>query len=325
MEKNEPQTVPKILARFAHLLGAEVKNRRVDIPEKFGSGYCAGFVFNEQIRMIISNYELKEDLMVYNPDINAARKAIFFKFRNIFPKAESAARRNHLTERPSVLIATSRIHTDDVISIHTNTATITIEVEAAYLKSLFDWSEKSLVLQSLLDNTQPLLFEELVFPALQHIVDELVAEPVDEPFELFFRRVKAEELICRLLMALEKREETQLYALNSRDLATLYNLKEQMLERLETPPVIAELAGRAHMSPTKLKRLFKQIFGTSLFRYYQQFRMQEAARLLKEEKLSVSEVGYRLGFTNLSHFSRVFTAQIGTKPKQFGRRVLSSR
>jgi AraC-like DNA-binding protein len=45
--------------------------------------------------------------------------------------------------------------------------------------------------------------------------------------------------------------------------------------------------------------------------------MKEAARLLREEKLSVSDVGYRLGFTNLSHFSRVFKEHIGMKPKQY--------
>jgi AraC-like DNA-binding protein len=39
--------------------------------------------------------------------------------------------------------------------------------------------------------------------------------------------------------------------------------------------------------------------------------------LLKEEKLSVSDAGYRLGFTNLSHFSRVFEEHIGIKPKKY--------
>jgi AraC-like DNA-binding protein len=79
------------------------------------------------------------------------------------------------------------------------------------------------------------------------------------------------------------------------------------------------LAVRAGMSPTKLKRLFKQIFGNSIFNYYQEFRMKEAARLLKEEKLSVSDVGYQLGFTNLSHFSKVFAVHIGMKPKQYSK------
>jgi AraC-like DNA-binding protein len=45
--------------------------------------------------------------------------------------------------------------------------------------------------------------------------------------------------------------------------------------------------------------------------------MQEAARLLRVRRLSVSEVGYALGFSNLSHFSRLFEQHIGLKPKKY--------
>ena len=319
MKKDKQHTVPNVLKRLAHLLGTEVKNSRLEIPAKFGKGYCTGFVFNEHIRMLISNYELNEDIALKNPDIDASRRILFFKFQNIFPKTETLQAEKQFGTMPSVLIATSRINTDDVISVHTNTATINIEVDANYLNGLFDSSEKSPVLQSLLENTQPLLFEQLIYPSLQKIVNEILTEPVDETFELFFRRIKAEELICRLLMELEKRDEKQLYALNAHDIQAIYQVKLQILEHLETPPVINELAVGANMSPTKLKRLFKQIFGNSIFSYYQEFRMKEAARLLKEEQLSVSDVGYQLGFTNLSHFSRVFNEHIGMKPKQYSR------
>jgi AraC-like DNA-binding protein len=319
MKNDKQQTEPNVLKSLALLLGTEVKNRRLEIPEKFGKGYCAGFVFNEHIRMLILNYELNENFVVKNPDINAPMRMILFKFQNVIPKTETLSTGMQLKAIPSVLIATSSMNTDVVIPIHTNTVAINIEVDANYLNGLFDLSEKSPVLQSLLQNTQPLLFEQMIYPSLQKIVDEIVTESVDETFELFFLRIKAEELICRLLMELEKRDEKHLYALNIHDIQTIYKVKGQMLEHLETPPVINELAICANMSPSKLKRVFKQIFGNSIFSYYQEFRMKEAARLLKEEKLSVSDVGYQMGFTNLSHFSRVFKEHIGMKPKQYSR------
>jgi AraC-type DNA-binding domain-containing proteins len=311
MKKIELQTVPNILIRLAHLLGVEITDRKIEIPEQFGKGYCSGFVFNEDIRMFISNYELNEDIIVENPDVNVLGKIIFFKFQNIISATETSK------AIPSVLIATSRVNTDDVISIHTNTATINIEVNADYLNRLFEFSEKSPVLQSLLQNTQPLLFEQIIYPSLQKIVDEIMTESVNETFKLLFLRIKAEELICKLLIELEKREEKHLYSLNAYDIQIIYKVKEQILEHLGIPPIINELAVSANMSPTKLKRLFKQIFGNSIFSYYQEFRMKEAARLLKEEKLSVSEVGYQLGFSNLSHFSRVFEQHTGVKPKKY--------
>lgn len=71
------------------------------------------------------------------------------------------------------------------------------------------------------------------------------------------------------------------------------------------------------MSLAKLQRLFKQIFGRTVFNYYQEFRINEAARLLREDRYTVSEVGYLLGFTNLSHFAAVFKKQLGVTPKHY--------
>ncbi|UPK68353.1 helix-turn-helix transcriptional regulator [Chitinophaga filiformis] len=317
MKNDMLASVPGILTALAGLLGTEIKNRRLEIPPKFGKGYCRGFVFNRHIRMLVSNYELKEDIVIKNPQVNIPGRMIFFKFQNIFPATEQSPTEKHPVQTPSVLIATSRLNTDDFISIHSNTATINIEVDADYLNEQFDLPGKSPVLQSLLQNTQPLLFEQLIYPSLQKIVDDIRTESVSETFELFYLRIKAEDLVCRLLMELETRSETHLYALNNSDVETIYKVKEQILSDLQTPPSINQLAKYASMSPTKLKRIFKQVFGNSIFRYYQEFRMKEAVRLLQENRLSVSEVGYELGFTNLSHFSKVFEEHVGMKPKKY--------
>jgi AraC-like DNA-binding protein len=45
--------------------------------------------------------------------------------------------------------------------------------------------------------------------------------------------------------------------------------------------------------------------------------MKEASRLLKENKMTVSEVGFKMGFSNLSHFAKAFEQHIGIKPKSF--------
>ena len=309
----------QVLQKLAHLFGTVVKKNRLDIPEKFGRGYCTGFVFNEHIRMLILNYELNSDIIIENPDVNVTSRTIFFKFQNIFRAPAKEMQGNRLNVTPSVLIATKSLIPEAVISVHTNTATINIEVDAGYLNGLFDSSEKSPVLKSLLQNVQPLLFEELIYTSLQKIADEILSESVDETFKLFFLRVKSEELICRLLMELEKRDEKRIYDLNTQDINTIYKVKEEILKQLDIPPEINNLAVYAGMSPTKLKRLFKQIFGNSIFNYYQQFRMKEAASLLKNEKLSVADAGYRLGFTNLSHFARVFKDHLGVKPKQYSK------
>jgi len=94
MEKDKQQTIPNVLKWLAHLMGTEVKNRRLEIPEEFGKGYCTGFVFNEHIRMLISHYELNENLIVKNPDIHASRRIIFLSFKTFFLKQRQYQRKS---------------------------------------------------------------------------------------------------------------------------------------------------------------------------------------------------------------------------------------
>ncbi|WP_343671212.1 AraC family transcriptional regulator [Chitinophaga sp.] len=301
---------PPVFFRLAKLWATKVKNGRVDIPALYGNGYCAGCVFNENIRMLILNYKLNEETIIENPEFNTPGKTILFKFQNVHSNL-------FLKQSPSVLIATSRFNTDEVIAIQENTASVNIEVNSQYLEELFALSQKSPVLQSLSQNAQPLLFEQMISPGIQKILDEITSEAIDDNFKWVFRKIKAEELICMLLMKLEEREEKQLYPLKGKDVQSIYDIRERMLTNLNEPPVIQDLAIEANMSTTKLRTLFRQIFGDSIFGHYQKYRMKEAARLLKDERLSVSEVGYKLGFSNLSHFTRVFEEHIGMKPKKF--------
>ncbi|SJZ72360.1 AraC-type DNA-binding protein [Chitinophaga eiseniae] len=308
--KSPRYVTPPVFAQLAKLWGVKVKKGRIDVPAAYGTGYCAGCVFNENIRMLILHYRLNEETVIGNPEINTPGKTILFKFQHIDAGPRSK-------QSPSVLIATSRFNTDAVISIQENTSSVNIEIAPQYLEELFTLSQKSPVLQSLAENAQPLLFEQMISPAIQKILHDIISESVEDSFKWVFRKIKAEELICMLLMKLEERQEKQLYPLKGNDVQTIYDIKARILSQLDEPPVINDLAIAANMSPTKLRTLFRQIFGDSIFEHYQKYRMQEAARLLKEGTLSVSEVGYQLGFSNLSHFSRVFEAHIGMKPKKF--------
>jgi len=130
-------------------------------------------------------------------------------------------------------------------------------------------------------------------------------------------RNKCEELLCHIFAILVQRLGVPASSMHIHDVKAIYLVKSRLQTALNEPPNISLLAKEAGMSEPKLRKLFKQTFGKGVFGFYQAVRMQEAARLLKEQQLTVSEVGYQLGFTNLSHFSRVFEQHIGLKPKKY--------
>jgi AraC-like DNA-binding protein len=93
---------------------------------------------------------------------------------------------------------------------------------------------------------------------------------------------------------------------------------EAMLVRdfSQAPPTITELSKISAMSPTKLKKDFKFMYGLPIYEYYQKNRMMRAKALLQEEKYAIKQVGTMVGYTNLGHFASSFKKEFGILPSE---------
>lgn len=206
---------------------------------------------------------------------------------------------------------------------HTRFNSVTIAVSRAYLRQLFGEVAHPLV-ASLLAASAPFLFETGISPAMLQPASALLLPPVPESLASSYCRLKCEELLCHTVGLLLQREAIPPGQVRLADLQTIYALKLRLQSSWREAPPMAALAEKTKMSEPKLRKLFRQTFGKSVFDYYQTLRLQEAARLLKEQHLTVSEVGDQVGFTNLSHFARVFEQHTGLKPKKYSACTLTS-
>lgn len=80
---------------------------------------------------------------------------------------------------------------------------------------------------------------------------------------------------------------------------------------------IAQLSREIHLNEFKLKRGFKESFGTTVFGFLRQKRMELARELLRSEPLSIIEVANRVGYSNPSHFARAFKEEFGLTPSAY--------
>ena len=67
----------------------------------------------------------------------------------------------------------------------------------------------------------------------------------------------------------------------------------------------------------QMYRKIKQLTGMTPVEYIKSIRMKKAAMLLKQQKFTVAEVMYMVGFSNHSYFSNCFQAAFGVTPKQY--------
>ena len=67
----------------------------------------------------------------------------------------------------------------------------------------------------------------------------------------------------------------------------------------------------------QMYRKIKQLTGITPVEYIKSIRMKKAAMLLKQQKFTVAEVMYMVGFSNHSYFSKCFQAEFGVTPKQY--------
>jgi len=86
------------------------------------------------------------------------------------------------------------------------------------------------------------------------------------------------------------------------------------LKKIEAPITIKEFASKGVMNECYLNKGFKEVFGTTIFDFYQQQRMEHAKYLLYEKSLSVTDVSALLGYSSISHFSAAFKKHTGLKP-----------
>jgi len=93
------------------------------------------------------------------------------------------------------------------------------------------------------------------------------------------------------------------------------NAKAILEREFADPPTIDQLAHRCATNTTKLKKLFKHVYHTTLYGYVQRLRMEEANLLLRQERLSIGEVARRVGYLHQGHFSRLFYDTYGIYPK----------
>lgn len=165
---------------------------------------------------------------------------------------------------------------------------------SSFSKILSLCSRTRIVLESVLNNTYTGSFENIYINAQTQML-------LLYSLECMLGDKDIEQFQCKFLA-------------NELDREKILKAREILLQHIGEPLTIKELSRKVAINECYLKKGFKELFGTTIFDFYQSQRMEHARYLLYEKGLSVTEVSVMLGYSSISHFSTAFKKHTGLKP-----------
>lgn len=127
-----------------------------------------------------------------------------------------------------------------------------------------------------------------------------------------------ERLRGKLVGEQQVEEKITKIEMKSNDEILMSKVMKTINNHLADPTLNVEmLAANVGMSRVHMHRKLKELTNQSARDFIRSIRLKQAANLLREKNLSVSEVAYATGFSNLSHFSNTFRDFYGISPSEY--------
>jgi AraC-like DNA-binding protein len=303
---------------FGERFDMPVSDERVYLPEILGNGFIQEFRLPNGLTLCLHNYILKENLILKRKLTGSAEMlTIKFDCRRIPAKPNAGLNESLFNDTRGCEVELGTGNFFKELSLPPDQAIVFLVIGTsrnALLDLLRLGPNEHSIEQLLKDNKSFVLYEHMT-PDMQRTLLQLGQIDQTTALASLLYQTKAQELIYQLFTKLLTRPEVTSVVISQEDVDKIYEIRAAIIHDLSVTPKLSDLAAKAGMSLTKMKLLFHQVFGKSIYNYYQSERMNEAAHLLNH--LTVSEAGYKVGFTNLSHFTRLFEKHNQIKPKRY--------
>ncbi|GLU53770.1 helix-turn-helix domain-containing protein [Dyadobacter frigoris] len=145
---------------------------------------------------------------------------------------------------------------------------------------------------------------------LHHIQSPDIADSL----KIHYLRSKVKELILLTLSGYQVKTSFDKVVINKIDQERLYGLKEFLSTDYLTSLSLEGLSKRFLLNEFKLKAGFKELFGTTVFKYIQTLRLDFAHELLLKNRLPIGEVAAIIGYDSDAAFVRAFKGKFGCSP-----------
>ncbi len=310
------------LKNFSSFIGSEAfLQEKFEYPKDVADGYAKSGSTEAGLSHLLVNYTTRKDFNYTKKASDEFKLCMYFyQFKpngsvSIQTKKNEAI--SYETEFDIILVSGNSVDQKLIIPTGSEVKGVTLVLDENWLKE----NVNGLICNRIEEIKKGEFFLKLMTHKERVIIEDLMNQ---DSKDLLLPRVHFNNRILRLIeKTLEdicsrgsaKDSPTNM---NRRDFLNLMSIEKKLIHSYTDEfPSITALAKSALMSETKLKKLFKSAYGVGMYEYYQKNRMHVAKSLLREGKFSITEVGMKIGYQNLSNFSTAFRKEFNCLPKDY--------
>ena len=157
-----------------------------------------------------------------------------------------------------------------------------------------------------------------ISPAMIQVLQQILYCPYQGITQQLYLESKALELLALQFTCLEADVSTlKQLPLKSRNLERVQYAREILVRNLNKPPSLKQLTHQTGLSDRALQQGFSYLFGTTVFGYFHNYRLEQAQYLLRQPHTTVGEVATQVGYRNPEAFSTAFRRKFGINPKAY--------
>ena len=157
---------------------------------------------------------------------------------------------------------------------------------------------------------------------MTRIVYELLRCPYDENLRKLYFENKVNDFLFEMLVESSK-EDTSSNKLTQKENDSLFKARDVIRDDITKHFSIREISQKVQLNEFKLKKGFKQVFGTGIFEYLLKIRMEKAYQLLNETDKPMKEIASLTGFDYITNFINAFSKHFGYTPGSLKRKKIN--
>ncbi len=148
---------------------------------------------------------------------------------------------------------------------------------------------------------------------LQALVSQITTCPIQGPERELYLCGKAMQLVALAISSCTRGASDTDSRLAARDVQRIRQARDLLVASVREPPGLDALAHQVGLNVRKLSAGFRQVYGASVFGFLQEYRLEQAYKLISTGEMSVSEASFHVGY-GAAHFATIFRKRFGVSP-----------